>query len=126
MDIEAIGKVRMLSSNESALEIAPRLKDGLHGISAGDCLQVLYWMHKLDAEARHVLKVHPRGDQTRSLKGVFGVRSPMRPNPIGVSSVRVARIEANRIVVTGLDASDGSPVIDIKADSSRGHSEAGD
>lgn len=115
MNIEAIGKVRAISPKESVLEIDPALKDGLHGISAGDRLQVLYWMHELDTDARKVLKVHPRGDQTRPLKGVFGVRSPMRPNPIGVSSIRVARIEAGRVVVTGLDAFDGSPVIDIKA-----------
>ena len=124
MNIEAIGKVRMISSNESALEIDPAFKDGLHGIALGDRLQVLYWMHELDTDARKVLKVHPRGDETRPLKGVFGVRSPMRPNPIGVSSVQVARIEADCVVVTGLDAFDGSPVIDIKSDSSQGHSAA--
>jgi len=115
MDIEAIGKVRTLGPKESALEIDPAFEDGLHGISAGDRLQVLYWMHELDADARKILKVHPRGDATRPLKGVFGVRSPMRPNPIGVSSVCVTRIESNCIVVTGLDAHDGSPVIDVKS-----------
>ena len=115
MDIEAIGKVRTLGPKESALEIAPAFEDGLHGISAGDRLLVLYWMHQLDTDARKVLKVHPRGDATRPLKGVFGVRSPMRPNPIGVSSVCVTRIESNGIVVTGLDAFDGSPVIDVKS-----------
>lgn len=124
MKIEAIGKVRMISSNESALEIEAAFKDGLHGISAGDRLQVLYWMHELDTDARKVLKVHPRGDETCPLKGVFGVRSPMRPNPIGVSSVRVVHIESKRVVVSGLDAFDGSPVIDIKADLSQGHSAA--
>ena len=115
MDIEAIGRVRTIAPKESALEIAPAFLDGLHGISAGDRLLVLYWMHELDADARKILKVHPRGDATRPLKGVFGVRSPMRPNPIGVCSVRVTRIEANRVVVTGLDAFDGSPVIDVKS-----------
>jgi len=117
MNTEPIGKVRVLSRKESLLEIDRAYEDGLHGISAGDRLQVLYWMHKLDQGARKILKAHPRGDQSRPLKGVFGLRSPMRPNPIGVSTVQAVRIEGNHLVVTGLDALDGSPIIDIKDES---------
>ncbi|MCK4376270.1 MAG: tRNA (N6-threonylcarbamoyladenosine(37)-N6)-methyltransferase TrmO, partial [Candidatus Brocadiae bacterium] len=76
MDIEAIGKVCKQCGNEVLLEIVPKFKEGLCGIAAGDRLQVLYWMHELPADDRKVLKVHPRGNRSRPLKGVFGLRSP--------------------------------------------------
>ena len=114
MRIEPIGRVEKLPEGESVIEIAPACCDGLHGIGAGDRLQVLYWMHKLESDERKVLKVHPRGDRSRPLKGVFAVRSPMRPNPIGVTTVEVMRVEGNRVFVKSLDALGGSPVIDIK------------
>ena len=114
MNIEPIGKVRKLSDGEFVLEIAPAYKDGLHGIEAGDRLRILYWMHELPDGGRRALRVHPQGDRSRPLKGVFALHSPMRPNPIGVTVVSVTRIEGTRISVRGLDARDGSPVIDIK------------
>jgi len=114
MEIKPIGKVIKQSAEESVLEIEPAHTEGLCGIETGDRLQVLYWMHKLREGNRQTLKVHPRGDRSRPLKGVFGLRSPMRPNPIGVSDVRVTRLMENRVFVSGLDALDGSPIIDIK------------
>ena len=114
MNIEPVGKVIKQSPQESVLEIIPMYKDGLSGIAPGDRLQVLYWMHELKETERQRLKVHPRGDKNRPLTGVFALRSPMRPNPIGVSDVRVTRIVENRVVVTGLDALDGSPILDLK------------
>lgn len=117
MKIKPIGKVVKLPREECVLEIDPAYKEGLQGIKAGDRLHVLYWMHKLAAGDRQVLKVHPQGDTRRPLKGVFAVRSPVRPNPIGVSIVTVARLSENRLFVAGLDAMDGSPVIDIKSSS---------
>jgi len=114
MNIEPIGKVVKRSKEESVLEIITVYKDGLSGIAAGDRLQVLYWMHELKETERQRLKVHPRGDRDRPLTGVFALRSPMRPNPIGVSDVRVIRVVENRVVVTGLDALDGSPIVDVK------------
>lgn len=114
MNIEPIGTVRVLSGDESVLEIAPAYEDGLDGIRVGDRLRVLYWMHELPDGGRRALKVHPRGDRNRPLKGVFALHSPMRPNPIGVTVVSVTHIEDNRLFVSGLDARDGSPVIDVK------------
>jgi tRNA-Thr(GGU) m(6)t(6)A37 methyltransferase TsaA len=115
LKIEPIGTVRKISGEESMIEVFPAYREGLYGITAGDRLDVLYWMHKLDPEGRKVLKVHPRGDGSRPLEGVFGLRSPMRPNPIGVSTVCVKRIEQDGLLVSALDAEDGSPVIDLKA-----------
>jgi tRNA-Thr(GGU) m(6)t(6)A37 methyltransferase TsaA len=62
-----------------------------------------------------VLAVHPRDDLTQPLAGVFATRSPDRPNPIGLHPVKVLSIEADgSLHVQGLEAIDGTPVIDIK------------
>jgi len=61
-----------------------------------------------------VLSVHPRSDPTRPRQGVFSTRSPDRPNPIGLHSVKVAGIEGNAVDVRDLEAIDGTPVIDVK------------
>jgi dUTP pyrophosphatase len=93
------GKIRIFSEYSKALE-------GL------DCkyIWVLYHFHLADER----LKVHPRGDLSKPLKGVFSTRSPYRPNRIGMSLARVRKVERNVIFVEGLDAIRGSPVIDIK------------
>jgi len=72
-------------------------------------------MHELGKAERRSLRVHPRGDIATPRRGVFALRSPMRPNPIGVSEVEVVEVRATGLVVIGLDARDGSPLIDIKA-----------
>jgi len=113
--IAPIGTVRHISDDEFVIEMSPEFREGLHGIGPGDRLDVLYWMHKLPADQRRKLKVHPRGDKQQSLKGVFGLRSPMRPNPIGISTVTAQQIENHLLYVSPFDAFDGSPVIDIKA-----------
>jgi L-fuculose-phosphate aldolase len=115
LEIALIATVRKVSEEESLIEVLADYRKGLEGIAPGDRLDVLYWMHQLGPDQRRMLKVHPRGDRSRPLKGVFGLRSPMRPNPIGVSTVRVLRIEQGDLYVTSFDAKDGSPVIDIKA-----------
>lgn len=85
--------------------------DGLHGIAVGDALLVLTWLHRA---RRDVLRVHPRGDRTRPPQGVFGTRSPDRPNPIGLHRVEVAEIAGDRLRVHRLEALDGTPVLDLK------------
>jgi L-fuculose-phosphate aldolase len=114
MQIQPIGTVRRLSEQEFLLDIDPAHVAGLSGIEPGHQLDVLYWMHRLTDRERATLKVHPRGDQSRPLRGVFGLRSPLRPNPIGVSSVRVRRIEHSRLFVSPFDAADESPILDLK------------
>lgn len=84
---------------------------GLAGIEAGDEIVVLTW---LDRAQRDVLSVHPRGDFSRPLQGVFATRSPDRPNPIGLHRVQVVEIDGNRLLVHGLEALDGTPVLDLK------------
>jgi tRNA-Thr(GGU) m(6)t(6)A37 methyltransferase TsaA len=84
---------------------------GLDGITVGDEIIVLTWLHEAD---RRVLTVHPRGDLTRPEQGVFSTRSPSRPNPIGLHRVRVLSIDGMRMKVSGLEAIDGTPIVDLK------------
>lgn len=84
---------------------------GFEGIAAGDELILLTW---LDRAARDVLRVRPRGDLARPEQGVFGTRSPDRPNPIGLHRVTVLEVDGLRMRVSGLEALDGTPVVDVK------------
>jgi len=115
MTITPIGTVRQLCSKRCCILVLEEYRPGLQGIQARQKLQILYWMHKLPEQDRRQMLAYPQGDRTKPQRGVFALRSPMRPNPIGVSVVEVTRIDGNRLTVTGLDALDGSPVIDIKA-----------
>jgi len=84
---------------------------GLDGIATGDEIIVLCWLHEAD---RSVLTVHPRGDLSRPEQGVFNTRSASRPNPIGLHRVRVLAIDGGRVQVSGLEAIDGTPIVDLK------------
>jgi tRNA-Thr(GGU) m(6)t(6)A37 methyltransferase TsaA len=88
-----------------------KVLQGLHGIHAGDKLFVMCWFHMAD---RETLRVHPRGDSAIPKRGVFATRSPDRPNPIGLSLVDVLAVEGPILKVRGLDAVDGTPVVDLK------------
>ena len=105
-----------LQAQRTKIIIAPRYEDGLLGIKSGSDLVVLYYCHRARARADdEVLQVHPRGNRERPLRGVFATRSPARPNRIAVTSVRVLAVAGNVLEVVGLDALDGSPVLDIKS-----------
>jgi tRNA-Thr(GGU) m(6)t(6)A37 methyltransferase TsaA len=84
---------------------------GLEGIRAGDTIIVLTW---LDRARRDVLRVHPRDDVSNPLQGVFNTRSADRPNPVGLHRVEVLSIAGERVLVRGLEAVDGTPVVDVK------------
>jgi tRNA-Thr(GGU) m(6)t(6)A37 methyltransferase TsaA len=93
------------------LEFTPRVAAGLAGISIGDRLVILTWLHLAQ---RDILQVHPRDDMTRPLTGVFATRSSDRPNPIGLHEVSVLEIEEYRIKVAPIEAVDGTPLVDVK------------
>ena len=76
---------------------------------------MLYWFHEKDtSENRAILQVHPRGDKTNPLTGVFATHSPVRPNLIALTLCKILSIKESRINIEDIDALDGSPVIDIK------------
>ena len=87
------------------------LLEGLEGIRPGDRVIVLTW---LDRARRDVLRVHPRGDLNNPKQGVFNTRSPDRPNPIGLHEVEIVAIEGSRVRVQGLEALNGTPIVDVK------------
>jgi tRNA-Thr(GGU) m(6)t(6)A37 methyltransferase TsaA len=85
--------------------------EALRGLGPGDEVIVLTW---LDRANRDVLSVHPRGDTSRPLQGVFGTRSQHRPNPIGLHPVEILSIDGPRVRVRNLEALDGTPIVDVK------------
>jgi tRNA-Thr(GGU) m(6)t(6)A37 methyltransferase TsaA len=93
------------------LAIDPEFAAALDGLAPGDRLLVLTWFHLAD---RDVLSVHPRGDASRPAQGVFGTRSPHRPNPIGIHRVEVLEIDGARVRVSDMEAVDGTPIVDLK------------
>ncbi|MFC1612070.1 TrmO family methyltransferase [Myxococcota bacterium] len=115
MELRPIGKVRRSSDTEVVLDLRRAYVEGLEGIAPGDTVQVLYWMHGLSHNDRRLLRVPPQGDTSIPVRGVFSLRSCVRPNPIGVSMVEVVRVEGEQLVVLGIDAQEGPPLIDIKA-----------
>jgi tRNA-Thr(GGU) m(6)t(6)A37 methyltransferase TsaA len=124
MELVAIGHVESpLRDRDSApkqgdegapdawLALAPEMAEGLDGIAAGDELLVLTWLHEA---RRDVLRVRPRGDASRPEDGVFNTRSPDRPNPVGLHRVTVLALDGQRVHVRGLEALDGTPIVDLK------------
>ncbi len=91
------------------IRIDPVWHQALTGIEAHQRLQVLYWMH---LSRRDLVLQMPRGAEKPI--GTFALRSPVRPNPIASSVVRLERVEGTTLFVRGLDCVDGTPVIDIK------------
>ena len=93
------------------LDLDASVAEGLESIAVGDEIILITWLHKAQ---RDTLKVHPRGDQTAPLAGVFATRSPDRPNPLGLHRVTVLSIVGSRLQVGPIEAIDGTPVVDIK------------
>jgi tRNA-Thr(GGU) m(6)t(6)A37 methyltransferase TsaA len=93
------------------IDLDPAVADGLRGVGAGDDVVVITW---LDRARRDVLVVHPRSDVERPPTGVFATRSPERPNPVGLHQARVLAVDGTQVQVDGLEAIDGTPVLDIK------------
>jgi tRNA-Thr(GGU) m(6)t(6)A37 methyltransferase TsaA len=93
---------------ESLIVLDPAYVEGLQGLEAG---QSIFYFHRAQAYA---LRQHPRGDESRPVRGVFALRSPRRPNSIGVTVVDLLAVNGNVLRVRGLDAINGTPVLDLK------------
>jgi tRNA (adenine37-N6)-methyltransferase len=98
----------------SQIVIRNDLVDGLSGINGFSHLFILLYLSQVTVQQRETLKVHPRGRQDMPLVGVFVARTMLRPNPIGLTLVELIKVDSNVLTVRGLDAYDGTPVLDIK------------
>ena len=97
----------------SEMVIDDSLTEALDGLEGFSHIIVLYWMHRATS-GEVPLKIHPRGKSDIPLTGLFATRSPNRPNRIGKATVRLLQRQGNILKVRGLDALNGTPVIDIK------------
>jgi len=95
----------------ATMEVNVKYLAGLERMKVGDEIIVITWLHRA---RRGVLRVHPRGDASRPLTGVFSTRSPDRPNPLGLHRSKVLGIKRNRLRIGPIEAIDGTPVVDIK------------
>jgi tRNA-Thr(GGU) m(6)t(6)A37 methyltransferase TsaA len=96
---------------ESRIVLDPSLMEGLRGLEPGRRIMVIFYFHR--SQGFDLLQ-HPQGDRSRPRRGVFALRSPRRPNPIGVTVAELVAVEGNVLQVRGLDAINGTPVLDLK------------
>jgi tRNA-Thr(GGU) m(6)t(6)A37 methyltransferase TsaA len=120
--LKPIGYVRRASKQEnvkdrslvSEIIIRKRLTKALEGIEEFSHVFVLFYMHQVSTKETRTLKVHPRGRIDLPLVGLFATRTALRPNPVGLAVVELLERRENVLVVKGLDAFDGTPVLDLK------------
>ena len=99
----------------SKIRIFDEFREGLEGLDTFSHIIILYGFHlRATEERRRVLKVIPMGCAGNPKVGVFASRSPSRPNSIGLCVAELAKLEGNILSVKGLDAFEGSQIIDIK------------
>ena len=96
---------------ESRIVLDPDLVEGLDNLKPGQQIMVIFYFH---LSQDFDLLQHPRGDREMPKRGVFTLRSPHRPNPIGVTIVDLVAIDGSVLRVQGLDAINGTPVLDLK------------
>jgi tRNA-Thr(GGU) m(6)t(6)A37 methyltransferase TsaA len=131
IEIRPIGFVRRASSNEdvkdkglvSEVVLEKDFTKALDGIEDFSHIFIIFWMHKISEAERTTLQVHPQGRTELPVTGVFATRAPIRPNPIGLTLVELTKRKKNVLWVRGLDAYDGTPILDIKPypDWEKGH-----
>lgn len=119
MDIKGklrfVGVVKKAGDQEAKIHVFTEFCGGLKGINDFSHIIILYWAHLRDNEKeRRTLLVFPRRHAVDVETGVFACRSPSRPNPIGLCVVELLKVEECILTVKGLDAFEGSPIIDIK------------
>jgi tRNA-Thr(GGU) m(6)t(6)A37 methyltransferase TsaA len=114
-ELRFIGVVKKASEQEAQIQMFPEFCAGLKGIEGFSHLIILYWFHLRDNEKeRQTLLVFPRKHALHVETGVFACRSPSRPNPIGLCVAELLKVDKCVLTVRGLDAFEGSPIIDIK------------
>jgi tRNA-Thr(GGU) m(6)t(6)A37 methyltransferase TsaA len=98
---------------ESRIVLDGSWVEALQGLDEFSHIIVVFWLDR-PGEAEVPLRVHPEAREEMPLVGLFATRSPVRPNPIGLTSVELLSVQGSTLRVRGLDAFDGTPVLDIK------------
>jgi tRNA-Thr(GGU) m(6)t(6)A37 methyltransferase TsaA len=122
IELKPIGFVKTAASGKevrkkgtvSEIILRSDLAEAVEGIDEFSHVFVLFWMHETSTEGRRTVKARPRGRRNLPLLGVFATRTPLRPNPIGLTLVELLKVDGNVLTVRNLDAFDGTPVLDIK------------
>jgi len=104
----------MVRTTVSELIIEPQYEELLEGIEDFSHILVLFWPHLIAPERRKRTKIHPMGRRDLPLRGIFSTCSPARPNSVLVTAAELVGRENNVLEVKGLEAIDGTPIIDIK------------
>jgi len=111
VDRESAPKQGFEGAPDAWLVLEPEVAEGARDLAVGDEVWVLTWLH---LARRDELACHPQDDPRQPLTGLFSTRSQNRPNPIGLHRVRVKAIEVLRVLVSDLEAFDGTPIVDVK------------
>ncbi len=113
-NVVPIGLVRK-EDRRTWLEIHEEFRDALDGLKEGDWVKLILWFDGSDTpEKRSILKVHPYNNPQNPLTGVFATRSPVRPNPLALYTVRIESMEGGKLYIDWIDARDGTPIADMK------------
>lgn len=110
---DAVGNQVKDKTRISRIMLNQDLLEALDGLDGFSHVFVLFWLNEV-TDPNRALKFHPRGRTDMPLLGVFALRTNQRPNPIGLTLVELVKVEGNVLTVRGLDAYDGTPVLDIK------------
>jgi tRNA-Thr(GGU) m(6)t(6)A37 methyltransferase TsaA len=110
----AVGNEVNENSTVSQIILKPQLVEALFGLENFSHIFVLFYFDRVPQQKDLTLKINPKGRADLPLTGLFGTRTMMRPNPIGLTIVELLKVEGNILTVKGLDAFDGTPVLDIK------------
>lgn len=111
---ENVSRIRSRRDEISEIIVDEKYVELLDGVEDYSHLVVLFWGHEVTEEGRSLKKIHPMGRKDYPEKGIFCTCSPARPNPVLMTVVKLHARKGNVLEVSGLDAIDKSPVIDIK------------
>ena len=112
--LHPIGHVQK-SEDRTLIVLQEEYQPGLLGVDGFSHIYMIWWFDRNDTpEQRAILQVHPMGNHENPLTGVFGTRSPVRPNLIGLTLCKIVAVNENVIEIEETDAFDGTPVLDIK------------
>jgi tRNA (adenine37-N6)-methyltransferase len=125
IDVEPIGVVRCSrrepdddawDAETASIELDPRrfTADALLGLDQFSHVEIIYWFHHPDAAEPNLGARHPRGRADWPRVGIFAQRAKNRPNRLGLTIARIVSVDALTLKVSGLDAIDGTPVLDLK------------